>query len=176
MTLIKPSTTYYYRTKAVNLNGESAYSNIVSVTTPASSLNTGVTPPSPSAPIIVSTERNNESIKVEIQKDLSNEFIKELKLDVSVNSDFSSPLYSGLTFLLTENVAETEKQTLLLSIGGLAASTLYYYRIRFSNATGLSAWTASSLSTTPNFPIPDPLGTTNLTAIAARLNWGKVGN
>jgi hypothetical protein len=174
MTLIKPSTTYYYRTKAVSLNGESAYSNIVSVTTPASSIGIEVTPPSPSVPIIISTEKNSNSIKVEIQKTATNEYIKELKLDVSVNSDFSAPLYSNLTFLLTQNIAATEKETLALTIGGLAANTLYYYRLRFSNATGLSAWTSASLSTTTNFPIPDALGTTNLTAIAARLNWGKV--
>ncbi|MCA2594054.1 MAG: fibronectin type III domain-containing protein [Microcystis sp. M38BS1] len=172
--LIKPSTTYYYRTKAVNLDGESAYSNIVSVTTPASSSILGVTPPSPSAPIIVSTEKNSSSIRVELQKNLSNEYIKELKLDVSVNSDFSSPLYSNLTFLLGSNVVATEKETLALTIGGLTANTLYYYRLRFSNATGLSAWTSSSITTAPNFPVPDSLGTTNLTAIAARLNWGKV--
>lgn len=174
MTLIKPSTTYYYRTKAVSINGESAYSNIVSVTTPSSSVNVGITPPSPSQPVIVSTERNSNSIRLEIQKTAPNEYIKELKLDVSTNSDFSAPLYSNLTFLLTQNIAATEKETLALTIGGLAANTLYYYRLRFSNATGLSAWTSSSLSTTANFSIPDALGTTNLTAIAARLNWGKV--
>ena len=174
MTLIKPSTTYYYRTKAVNIDGESAYSNIVSVTTPASSLGVGVTPPSPSQPVIVSTEKNSNSIKVEIQKNATNEYIKELKFDVSVNSDFSAPLYSNLTFLLDSNVVATEKETLVLTIGGLAANTLYYYRLRFSNATGLSAWTSSSLTTATNFPVPDALGTTNLTAIAARLNWGKV--
>ncbi len=174
MALIKPSTTYYYRTKAINLDGESAYSNIVSVTTPASSTSTDVTPPSPSQPVIVATENNSSSIRVELQKAAPNEYIKELKLDVSVNSDFSSPLYSNLTFLLPQNIAATEKETLALTIGGLAANTLYYYRLRFSNATGLSAWTSASLSTTPNFPIPDTLGTTNLTAIAARLNWGKV--
>ena len=174
MTLIKPSTTYYYRTKAVNLNGESAYSNIVSVTTPASSLGIGVTPPSPSAPIMVGAEKNSNSIKVEIQKNAPNEYIKELKLDISVNSDFSAPLYSNLAFLLDSNVVGTEKETLALTIGGLTANTLYYYRLRFSNATGLSAWTSASLQTAPNFSIPDALGTTNLTAIAARLNWGKV--
>lgn len=172
--IIKPSTTYYYRTKAVNLDGESAYSNIVSVTTPASPIDIGVTPPSPSQPIIVATEKNSNSLKIEIQKNVPNEYIKELKIDVSINSDFSSPLYSNLTFLLTQNIAETEKETLALTIGGLEANTLYYYRLRFSNATGLSAWTSSLLSTTPNFPIPDLLGITNLTAIAARLNWGKV--
>ena len=172
--LIKPSTTYYYRTKAVSLDGESAYSNIVSVTTPASSLGIGIIPPSPSQPIIVTTEKNSNSIKVEIQKNLPNEYIKELKLDVSTNSDFSAPLYSNLTFLLPQNIAVTEKETLALTIGGLAANTFYYYRLRFSNATGLSAWASASLSTAPNFPIPDALGTTNLTAIAARLNWGKV--
>ena len=174
MTLIKPSTIYYYRTKAVNLNGESAYSNIVSVTTPASSVGIDVIPPSPSQPIVVGAEKNSSSIKIEIQKAAPNEYIKELKLDVSTNSDFSAPLYSGLTFLLTQNIAATEKETLVLTIGGLAANTLYYYRLRFSNATGLSAWTSSSLTTTSNFPVPDALGTTNLTAIAARLNWGKV--
>jgi len=174
MTVIKPSNTYYYRVKAVNLNGESAYSNIVSVTTPASSISVGITPPSPSSPVIIATEKNSNSIRVEIQKNLSNEYIKELKLDVSVNSDFSAPLYSGLTFLLTQNIVATEKETLALTIGGLAANTLYYYRLRFSNATGLSAWTSSSLTTITNFPIPDLLGITNLTAIAARLNWGKV--
>ena len=174
MTLIKPSTTYYYRTKAVNLNGESAYSNIISVTTPASSIDIGITPPSPSQPVIVATEKNNSFIRIELQKVAPNEYIKELKLDVSVNSDFSAPLYSNLTFLLAQNVVATEKETLVLTIGGLAANTLHYYRVRFSNATGLSAWTSSSLSTAPNFPIPDALGTTNLTAIAARLNWGKV--
>jgi hypothetical protein len=174
MTLIRPSTTYYYRTKAVNLDGESAYSNIVSVTTPASSVGVGITPSSPSQPVIVATEKNSSSIRVEIQKAAPNEYIKELKLDISVNADFSAALYSGLTFLLTQNIAATEKETLALTIGGLAANTLYYYRLRFSNAIGLSAWTSSSLSTTPNFPISDLLGTTNLTAIAARLNWGKV--
>ena len=174
MTLIKPSTTYYYRAKAVNLDGESAYSNIISVTTPASSDGNGVIPLSPSAPIIVGSEKNSSSIKVEIQKNAPNEYIKELKLDVSVNSDFSAPLYSNLTFLLTQNIATTEKETLALTIGGLAANTLYYYRLRFSNVTGLSAWTSASLTTAPNFPIPDALGTTSLTAISARLNWGKV--
>jgi hypothetical protein len=174
MTLIKPSTTYYYRTKAVNLDGESAYSNIVSVTTPASSLGIGVTPPSPSQPIIIAAEKNSSSLKIEIQKSAPNEYIKELKLDVSVNADFSAPLYSNLTFLLGSNVVGTEKETIALTIGGLTANTLYYYRLRFSNATGLSAWTSASLSTIPNFPISDALGTTNLTAIAARLNWGKV--
>jgi hypothetical protein len=174
MTVIKPSTTYYYRTKAVNLDGESAYSNIVSVTTPASSTSISVTPPSPSQPVIVATEKDSNSIRVELQKAAPNEYIKELKLDVSINSDFSASLYSNLTFLLDTNVVAAEKETLVLTIGGLAANTLYYYRLRFSNATGLSAWTSSSLTTTPNFPIPDALGTTNLTAIAARLNWGKV--
>jgi hypothetical protein len=174
MTVIKPSTTYYYRTKAVNLDGESAYSNIVSVTTPASSSNIGVTPPSPSQPIIVATKKDSNSIRVELQKTAPNEYIKELKLDVSVNADFSAPLYSNLTFLLDTNVVATEKETLALTIGGLAASTLYYYRLRFSNETGLSAWTSASLSTTTNFPIPDALGTTSLTAISAKLNWGKV--
>ena len=174
MTLIKPSTTYYYRTKAVNLNGESSYSNIVSVTTPASSIGIGITPPAPSQPVIVATEKNSSSIRVELQKAAPNEYIKELKLDVSINSDFSAPLYSNLTFLLTQNIVATEKETLVLTIGGLAASTLYYYQVRFSNAIGLSALTSASLSTTSNFPTPDLLGTTSLTAIAARLNWGKV--
>lgn len=171
---IKPSTTYYIRNKAVNLNGESPYSNIVSVTTPSSTNIIGITPPSPSAPVILSTEKTSNAIQLEIQKNLPNEYIQELKLDVSVNADFSAPLYSGLTFNLESNVVEAEKESLVLTVGGLAAGTLYYYRIRFSNSTGLSSFASSSLLTATNFPIPDTLGTTNLTSIAARLNWGKV--
>jgi hypothetical protein len=63
---------------------------------------------------------------------------------------------------------------------GLAASTLYYYRVRAHNSAGTSGWsnTANAQTQAPPLPpaAPDPLTATPLSGSEIDLSWTNVAN
>jgi phosphodiesterase/alkaline phosphatase D-like protein len=114
------STTYYYRVKAVNGATSSGYSNTANATTSAAS-----TPPA--APTgLTATAQSSSAINLAWTDNATNESGYVLERDVS--SIFPSQVVRNLAANVT-SYADT----------GLAASTLYYYRVRATNGSGPSA-------------------------------------
>jgi hypothetical protein len=175
MTLL-PNTTYYYRVKALTSTEESDFSNTVSVTTIPDS-NYSVTPLPASPPLIYKTTPFSNRVDILIQDTDPAEYIKELKLTVSTNSDYSSPLYSSLTFSLLENSSSCYVdgvKYIVISIANLAANTLYYCKVKTSNTVSLSIDTTFTFTTDKTLKAPLAIGITDLTSITGIANWNPV--
>lgn len=120
-TTVVPSTTYFYRIRAYNTGGYSAYSNVVNYTTTA--------PTPPAAPtslsgVVVSSSR----IDLNWTDNSSNE--TSFYIERATNSSFTQNL-------VTKNVGSN---TTSYQDTGLSGSTTYYYRIRASNLDGYSGY------------------------------------
>jgi hypothetical protein len=175
---LQPNTTYYYRVKSVNTDGESDYSNVVAVTTLSDNNPNIYTPSAASNPIIRYLNPLATGIDIVLEQPATNEYIQEYKITVSVNSDYSSPVYTSLTYKVSNTTTYfdpiTKANFVLFTVPGLSANTLYYVRIKASNTTSLSGNTDSSIRTLPAITAPEAVGTTLLTAITATANWNLV--
>lgn len=126
------ATTYAYRVKAYNDGGDSAYSNIATVTTP--------NPPAPAAPTnLIATAINSA------------------KIDLTWIDN--SPVESGFTLQRSPNggttwstIATPGANVTSYSDTGVSASTTYSYRVCAYNVTGSSAWSNVASATTPQGP------------------------
>ena len=114
------STTYYYRVRAFNSGGNSAYSNTASATTQASLL-----PAAPTTLKAVSVSKSQ--INLTWADKSSNE--DGFKIERSTNAT------SGFV-----EIATTSQNATSYSNTGLAANTRYYYRVRAFNSNGNSAY------------------------------------
>lgn len=173
---LQPGTTYYYRVKALNNEQESDYSEPVAVTTLTDeTVLQNVLPAS--NPSLFKIEKFSNYAELYLDLPLSNEGIQEYKLTLSVNSDLSSPIYTSLTYILDKNTSYAfinQVRYVVLTIGNLNTSTLYYFRLKAVNRLGQSGDTLTNFTTKSVLEAPLAVGTTNLTAITARINWVKV--
>ncbi|MCF0069024.1 fibronectin type III domain-containing protein [Dyadobacter sp. CY261] len=152
---LKPATRYWYRARAKNASGASAYSNIANATTQQ------VAPVAPSN--LTATAVSTSQIDLKWTDNASNE--TGYQIERSLN---------GTTFLkiadLTANVTTYEST-------GLTPATDYHFRVRAVNAMGASAYSNVSSVKTQNIPVPDV--PTNLTAVPTapdliKLRWAKL--
>ena len=173
---LSPSTTYYFRVKAVNSETESDFSEVMSVTTlPDNNLLAN----EPAAtPIIYTILPGSNKADILILPS-TGDSITEYKVTVSTNSDFSSPLLNKLTYVLDTNTTYahvSQIRYIALTVGNLAPATLYYIRIAAVNTISTSGNASTTFSTFSTVAIPTALGVTNLTSITATVNWIKVNN
>gem|GEM_PF-805854 len=136
------NTTYYYRVRAFNAAGDSAYSNTANATTQTPP------PPPPSAPAapgnLAATATSTSSINLAWTDNADNE--QGFRVERSTDS---------ATFA---EIATVGANAASYSDSGLTASTTYYYRVHAFNAAGDSAYsnTASATTQTPPPPPPPP--------------------
>ncbi|HEX8523355.1 MAG TPA: NPCBM/NEW2 domain-containing protein [Tepidisphaeraceae bacterium] len=127
------STKYYYQIRATNAVGDSNNSGVASATTQALP-----TPPAaPSAPVASATSAS--AINLAWTDNATNE--TGFKIERSLDGA------TGWT-----QIATTAANVTTYSDTGLAAATQYYYRIRATNLTGDSAYTATVNATTQAAP------------------------
>ncbi|MDQ6915143.1 MAG: fibronectin type III domain-containing protein, partial [Actinomycetota bacterium] len=133
---LSPSTTYYYRVKAKNATGPSAYSNVASATTSP--------PPPPAAPSLLNATAVSSS-RIDLQWTDNSGVEANMVVERDTSSSFASPTVTTLP-----------ADTTTYSDTGLSPSTTYYYRVKAKNATGSSGYSNTSSATTK----PPPPSTT----------------
>lgn len=158
------STFYVYRVQAFNAAGPSSYSNLSGDTTRA-----GTNPPSPPAETVPAAPSQLTATAISAS---------QIRLEWTDNSDNEATMLverasysSGPWFTLTSLPADTESYI----DGGLTASTLFYYRIRASNATGASnpgnVAGTSTLSGGGGLIAPGNLRATAISSSQINLSW-----
>lgn len=127
---LSPETTYWYRVRAWNASGDSAYSNVAVATTDA--------PPPPTLPLapssLVASALGSSSASLVWQDNSNNEDDFEIARSTD-GINFSSLVVLG---------AGTEGYTDI----GLTAATAYWYQVRARNAVGNSAYSNTAQVTT----------------------------
>jgi fibronectin type 3 domain-containing protein len=116
---LAPAAPYYYRVRAFNAGGNSAYSNTTNATTPAGP------PATPSG--LTATSVSKSQINLKWTDNASNE--TGFKIERSTN---------GTSFTQIAQIAVANQTT--YSNTGLLANKRYYYRVRSYNAAGDSAY------------------------------------
>jgi uncharacterized delta-60 repeat protein len=118
---LNPGIQYYYRVKAVNINGESGYSNESSVTT---------LPDAPAAPtdLLVSPVSGTE-MKITWSDNSTNETGFEIFRSQANNTSFAK-------------IATTAANATSFMDTGLQPEVSYFYKVRAINAGGVSAFTS----------------------------------
>lgn len=158
-TSLEPSTSYDYRLRAYNANGDSATANVVGVTTlPASA----AIPIPPSG--LALTVNSSASITVRWTDNSTNESSFRIERTTS----------TGVLTVINP-AANTESYT----DTGLSASTTYTYKVAAVNSAGMSAFTAPVSATTPavaSVAAPTNLIATALSSTSIRLNWADNSN
>jgi len=140
------STTYFYRIRATNAAGDSAYSNEVSATTQSP-------PPPPAAPSgLTATATSTTQINLTWADNANNETGFKLERKTGAGGTYAQ-------------IATSATNATAFSNTGLAASTTYFYRIRATNAAGDSAF-SNEVSATTQSPPPVPATPTGLVATA----------
>ncbi|MBN1107692.1 MAG: fibronectin type III domain-containing protein [Bacteroidales bacterium] len=142
---LTPSTPYFFRIRAFNGFGNSAYSVSATATTldppltiPSAPTNLNAVAVSSSQINLTWTDNSNNETGFRIER---------------------SPNNSTWTEIATVNAGVTSYENT-----GLTASTPYYYRVRSYNSAGNSSFTSAASATTQASP---PAAPTNLTATAA---------
>ena len=154
---MNPSTTYYFRVRAWNDAGNSAYSNTANITT------TTVPPSPPAAPSTLTVQATTQnSVTLRWNDNSDNEDVFHLEQSLSSTSGFTQ-------------VAAPSANTTTSTVTGLAPGTRYYFRIRASNGAGHSAFSNVTDGTTSTPPVrSEPLltgpGSVN-TGQYALLSW-----
>jgi GH18 family chitinase len=141
------STTYHYRVRAENTNGNSGYSNAVSATTQT----TGTIPAAPSG--LTATAASSSQIDLSWADNSTNE--TGFRIERSLNA--------GTTW---ELVTTTSANVITFANTGLSSGTTYHYRVRAENATGNSAFSNTANATTQTTGTI-PAAPSGLTATAA---------
>ena len=121
------STTYYYRVRATNTTGNSAYSNTANATTQ------GISPNAPSGLTAIAVAKNRINLAWTDQS--SNE--TGFKIERSTN---------GTSFT---QIATVAANVTTYASTGLKGNRKYYYRVRAYNGTGNSAYSNVASATTP---------------------------
>ncbi|HTD68262.1 MAG TPA: PA14 domain-containing protein, partial [Candidatus Limnocylindria bacterium] len=146
------NTAYFYRVRATNSSGDSAFSTEASATTQS------MVPVAPSA--LGATAQATNRIRLVWTDNANNEggFAIERKTG------------AGGTYA---QVAIADANVTTYTNTGLAANTQYYYRLRATNTSGASAYSAEASVTTFPFPpsAPSALAATALSSTSIRINW-----
>jgi titin len=144
---LAPDTRYWYRVRAANEVGNSAYSNQASATT------LDVAPATPSG--LVAQAISSSRIDLTWNDNASNETDYQLERapDVSGTPGTFAP------------IATLGANATSYSNTGLNGSTRYWYRVRATNGVGPSAYSNQTSATTPASPVP-PAAPSGLTAQA----------
>jgi acid phosphatase type 7 len=128
-------TAYSYRVRATNADGESAWSNVASATT------LPLTPPAAPTAFAAAAES-----KTAIRLDWAT---ASGATGYTLERSLDGATWAGVGAVL-EGAAVSYTNT------GLSAGTPYFYRLRASNADGVSAWVEASATTMPLTPPPTP--------------------
>src|SRR5262249_13850913 len=153
------STTYYFRVFATSAAaGNSPYSNIAGATTPAAPVQ------GPAAP---SALRTTVVSAFQINLNWTDNAVNETGFKVERATASAGPY----TQIGTPGANITS-----YPVYSLSPSTTYYFRVRATNATGDSAYSAVASSVTPAAPPPDPTPPSNVQASVVspsqiRLTW-----
>ena len=154
---LSENTEYFYRVRAYNVDGYSAYTNEISATTP-------IAPPKAPGNLTAST--------------ISQTQINLAWADSSANeSGFKIERKTGAAGTYAE-IATVAANVTNYSNTGLTPATRYYYRVRASNAGGNSAYSAEANATTlPNPPAaPTNLTATGVSSVQINLAWTDNAN
>jgi hypothetical protein len=129
---LSASTTYFYRARATNAAGDSAYSNTASATTQAPS-------PPPTAPTnLAATAAGSSQINLSWTNTSTTQ--TGVKIERSTdNVSFTQIAVAGATAVSYSNT-------------GLSASTTYFYRVRATNNSGDSPYSNTASATTQSPP------------------------
>jgi len=130
------STTYYYRVRANNSAGDSAFSNVANATT----LTTTARPAAPSG--LAATPASSSSISLSWVDNSNNE------------TGFKIERGTGSTGGSFTQIAIVGAGVVVFSDTGRAASTTYRYRVRANNSAGDSAFSNVAIATTPSATPP----------------------
>lgn len=142
-------TTYYYRVRAVNASGQSAYSNVISGTTLL------LLPDAPSN--IAFTLVTENSMTISWQDNSNNE----------ENFEIQRSLTAGIGFVEIGTPADSE-----FDDSGLDEDVVYFYRVRAVNETGPSPWISGSQATLLLLPRePDQLQGIANNVCSIELTW-----
>lgn len=139
VTGLSPSTTYYARVRAKNTSGTSGNSSTANITTQTPA------PQIPSAPTGIVSSAITSSGFTATWGNVTN--ATSYRLDVATDSAFTA-FVSGYNNLTVNGVSQ--------AITGLTASTIYYSRVRASNATGTSGNSPTNTTTTSAVTTPPP--------------------
>jgi transcriptional regulator CtsR len=148
-------TTYYYRVRAYNSNGDSAYSNEVNAATLASP------PTSPSG--LIAAAISSSQINLSWTDNSGNE--TGFKIERKTGS--------GGTY---QQVATAGANITAYSDTGLTAGTTYYYRVRAYNANGDSAYSNEANAATLASPPTSPSGLTAAAISSSQINLSWTDN
>jgi len=144
---LQPETKYYYRIRAINSAGPSAYSNTVDATTLKAAVTSPTAPTGLSASAVSSSQIN---LKWTDASDNETGFEIDRSLD-------------GKTFTKITDAAANSGSYENTS---LQPETKYYYRIRAINSAGPSAYSNTVDATTLKAPVTAPTAPTGLSASA----------
>ena len=133
---LSSSTTYYYRVRAINANGNSANTSTASATTQTQ----GTVPAAPSG--LTATVASTSQINLGWTNNATNQ--TGFQIDQATSADFTQ----GLTTVAVARTCPPTRAT------GLSSSTTYYYRVRAINANGNSANTSTASATTASAGVP----------------------
>ncbi|MCJ7795719.1 MAG: fibronectin type III domain-containing protein, partial [Thermoleophilia bacterium] len=152
---LSASTTYYYRVRAYNTAGDSAYSNTASAST-------GQTVPS--APTnLNATPASSSQINLSWTDASSNETGFKIERSFSATSGFSQIATLGANATSYSNT-------------GLSPGTLYAYRVRAYNAAGNSAYSNTAVTNTLDVPPAAPSGLTAAAVSSSQIDLTWVDN
>jgi hypothetical protein len=146
--------TYYYRVRAVNSAGPSAYSSAASATTPSAL---------PAAPAALNAiPLNSASVQLSWTDNADN----ETGFEIERRAD--GTLWAWIATVGSDNSAYTDE--------GVDPGVAYYYQVRAVNSAGPSAYSNTASATTPSAPpqlpsAPSALSATPLSSTSAELSW-----
>ncbi|MDD5652813.1 MAG: fibronectin type III domain-containing protein, partial [Candidatus Omnitrophica bacterium] len=153
-TQVSPVTKYYYRVRAMNLIGDSQYSNTASATTPQ-----GV-PAAPTA--LAAAAASSTEIRLYWVRNSINEDGYKIERKINPDDEFVQ-------------IGTVAKGVETFSNTGLIADTTYYYRVRAHNNAGNSAYTNIASATTitgiPEAPSQLLASAAQLPLMQINLNW-----
>jgi hypothetical protein len=138
ITTLANNTVYYWRVRATNVSGSSAWSTVWSFTTVVAP------PPVPGVPTLIVPANSATNISRTPAFDWNNSTnASTYELEVSTSNTFTTNVISQTTLATSNYTAVT----------ALANSTVYYWRVRDTNVSGSSAWsTVWSFTTIPVAP------------------------
>ena len=149
-------TTYYFRVKASNASGDSAWSNIASATT------LGVMPTPPAAP--------NQVIVDESTMTPSSLFAYWIAVAEATNYVLEVSTSGVAGWVVTHNGPGTS-----VTLIDMIPTSTYFLRVKAQNAAGDSPWSGITHVMPRGYPAPTPLVVTHISYDTVDLEWNVAG-